>query len=72
MDDFLLKVKSRIRRSAEGDFIIKCDFSLEKMQPSPFENGASIVNSRHWSTDSYQTKSFNDYIYLSVGILKEL
>ena len=40
----MLNVKSRIRRSAEGDFIIKCGFSLENVQPSPFENETSIVN----------------------------
>ena len=56
IDDFLLNVKSRIRRSVEGDFIIKCGFSLENVQPSPFENEALIVNSRYWSTEAYQTK----------------
>ena len=38
VDDVLLNVKSRIRRSVEGDFIIKWGFSLENMQPSPFKN----------------------------------
>ena len=47
MDDFLFSVKSRIRRSAEGDFIIKCGFPLENIEPSPFENEALIVNSRY-------------------------
>ena len=63
VDDFLLNVKSRIRRSAECDFIIKWGFSLENVQPSPFKNKAPIVNSRYWSTEAYQTKLFNDYIY---------
>ena len=47
VDDFLFSVKSRIRRSAEGDFIIKCGFPLENIEPSPFENEALIVNSRY-------------------------
>ena len=44
------------------------------MQPSPFGNEASIVNSRYWSTEAYQTKSFNDYIYFNLrqGILKRI
>ena len=52
VDDFLLNVKSRIRRSAEGDFIIKCGFSLENVQRSPFKKDAPIVNSRYWSTEA--------------------
>ena len=62
MVDFLLNVKSRIRRSTEDGFIIKCGFSIENVRPSPFENEASIVNFRYWSTEVYQTKSFIDYI----------
>ena len=31
VDDFLLNVKSSIRRPAESSFIIKCEFSLENM-----------------------------------------
>ena len=74
VDKFLLNIKSRIRRSAEGDFIIKCGFSLENVQPSPFENEVLVVNSRYWSTESYQTKSFNDQIYFNFreGILKRV
>ena len=60
VDYFLLNVKSRIRISPEGDFIIKFGFSLENVQPSPFKNEAPIVNSRNWSTEAYHTKSFND------------
>ena len=36
------------------------------MQPSPFENEALIVNSRYWSTEVYQTKSFNDYTFFNL------
>ena len=59
VDHFLFNVKSRIRRSAEGGFIIKCDSSLENVRHFPFENEA-IVSFRYWSTEAYQTKSFSD------------
>ena len=74
VDDFLLNVESRIRRSAEDDFIIKCGFSLENVQPSHFENEVLIVNSRYWSTEASQTKSLNDNIYFKLreGILKRV
>ena len=45
VDDFLLNVKSRRRKSAEADFI-KCSFSLESTQPSSFENEAPIWSYR--------------------------
>ena len=74
VDDFLLNTKSRIRRSGEGYFIIKYGFSLENVPPSPFGNETPILNSRYWSTEAYQTKSLNDYIYLNLreGILKRV
>ena len=51
---------------------MKCGFSLENVQPSPFKNEAPIVNSRYWSREAYQTKSFNDCICFNLreGILK--
>ena len=46
IDDFLLNVKSRIKRS-DSDFIIRCGFSLENIQQSPFENEESNASSRY-------------------------
>ena len=40
--DIYLSLKSRIRRSAEGNFIIKCGFSQENIQSSPFKNKAQL------------------------------
>ena len=74
VDNFLLNVKNCVKRSSPGKFIIKCGFSLENVQLSPFENEELIVNSHYWSTEPYQTKSVNDYIYFSLrkGILKRV
>ena len=74
IDDFLLNVKNRIKRTEHSDFIIKCGFSLEKVQQSPLENEEPIVNSCYWSMDPFQTKSFNDYIYFSLreGMFKRV
>ena len=43
-----------------------CGFSLENIKPSLFENEEPIAGSRYWSTEPYQTRSFNDYIYFSL------
>ena len=73
VDDFLRNVKHRVpvgRSTTRGEnkFNIVCGFSIEKKQLSPFAantNGA-ILNSRYWSTEPYETKSFNDFIYFSL------
>ena len=69
-----MNFKNRVKRSKHGDFITKCGFLLENIQPSLFENEELIVNLQYWSTDPFQTKSFNDYIYFSLreGILKRV
>ena len=73
VDNFLLNVKNRVGRFS-NDFLIKCGFSLENIQPSPFENEEPIRNSRYWSTKQNQIKSFNDFVYcdLRESILKKV
>ena len=55
-------------------FFIRCCFSLENIQPFPIENKQLIKNSRYWSTEPYQTKSFNDFVYFNLreSILKRV
>ena len=66
VDDFLLNVKNRVGRS-DNIFFIKCVFSLENIQLSPIENEQLIKNSRYRSTESHQTKLFNDFVYFSLS-----
>ena len=74
VDNVLLNVKNRVKQSEHGDFIIKSGFSSENTPPSPFENEETTLSSRYWSTEPFQTKQFNDYIYFSLreGILKRI
>ena len=71
--NFCLMPKNKVARS-NVDFFIKCDFSLDNIQPSLIENKQPIKNSRYWLTELYQTKSFNDFIYLDLrkSILKRV
>ena len=41
VEDFLLNVKNRVGKTNK-DFLMKCSFSLENIQPSPFENEQPI------------------------------
>ena len=61
-DEFFFNIKNKIQRS-EVDFLIRCSFLLENIQPSLDDYDEPLKNSSYWSTDSIQTKSFNDHVF---------
>ena len=65
VEDFLLNVKNKVGRS-DNDVFIRCGFSLKNIQPSSIENEQPIKNSRYWSTEPYQTKSCNVFVYFNL------
>ena len=73
VDEFLLNVKNKVA-SFNLNFFIKRGFSLENIQLSLIENEQPIKNSRYWLTESYPTKSFNNFIYFNLreSILKRV
>ena len=66
-------VKRKIKRSNEY-FLIRCGFSLENIQPVLDNYNEPLKNTRYWSTDPIETKSFNDFVYFNVreSILKRV
>ena len=72
VDEFLFNVKNRIQRS-DVDFFIRCGFSLENIQPS-LDDGQPLTASRYWSTEPFQTKSFNDFVFFNIrsSVLKRV
>ena len=73
VEEFLFNVKNRIKRSNE-DFLVRCGFSLENIQPVLDQYKEPLKNSRYWMTDPIQTKSFNDFVYFNIreSILKRV
>ena len=65
VDEFLLSVKSKIFCS-NTDFYIRCGFSLENMQAPLTDDDVPLTNSRYWSTEPIQTKSFNDFVFFNL------
>ena len=65
VDEFLLNIKNKIQKSAVN-FLIRCGFSLENIQPSLEDYDEPLKNSSYWSTDPIQTKSFNDYVFFNI------
>ena len=54
--------------------LLKCGFLIEIIQPSLRENLIPILSTRHWTTEPYQTRYFNNYIFYSLreNILKRV
>ena len=73
VDEFLFNVKNKIQRS-NVDFLIRSGFSLENIQSAVDDFNEPLKNSRYWTTDPIQTKSFNDYVYFTIreSILKRV
>ena len=72
VDDFLRNVRSKFR--PRSDVLLKRGFLIENIHPFLHENSISILNTRCWSTEPYQTKYFYDYIFYSLreNILKRV
>ena len=73
VDEFLFNVKNKIQRS-NVDFLKRSGFSLENIQSAVDDFNEPLKNSRYWTTDPIQTKSFNDYVYFTIreSILKRV
>ena len=65
VDEFLSNVKRRIARS-DNDYLIRCGFSLQNVQPSPEGFDQPLTATRYWSTDPISTKSFNDFVLFHI------
>ena len=64
VDEYLLSVKSKMF-CTNTNFYIRCGFSLENMQAPLTDDDVPLTNSRYWSTEPIQTKSFNDFVFFS-------
>ena len=73
VEDFLNSVKNKIPRY-NADVLIRAGFSIENIQ-QPLDNYTeSLTQTRYWSTEPIQTKSFNDFVYFNTreSILKRV
>ena len=55
------------RFAANNDVIIKVEFTIENIQPSPEEIGTPIIDSRYWLTEAYRTRYFSDYVFFGLN-----
>ena len=73
VEDILNSVKNKIPRY-NADVLIRAGFSIENIQ-QPLDNYTeSLKQTRYWSTEPIQNKSFNDFVYFNTreSILKRV
>ena len=74
VDTFLAEVKDLVPRY-KNDVLIRAGFSIENVQQVFSDNYAEpLVQTRYWSTEPFQAKSFNDFISFKIreSILKRV
>ena len=73
VDKFLGQVEKSVVRY-DNDVLIRAGFSIENIQ-QPLDNYSEpLLQTRYWSTEPIQTKSFNDFVLFNIreSILKRV
>ena len=66
VDSFLAEIKDLIPRY-ENNVLIRAGFSIENVQQVLNDNYSdALVQTSYWSTEPYQTKSFNDFVSFKI------
>ena len=73
VDSFLTQIKNLVQRY-DNDVLIRAGFSIENVQQALDNYSESLVQTRYWSTEPLQTKSFNDFVLFKTreSILKRV
>ena len=61
VDNFLAQVKNVMQRY-ENDVLLRAGFSIENVQQALDNYSEPLVQTRYWSTEPIQSKSFNDFV----------
>ena len=61
VDNFLAQIKKLVQRY-DNDVLIRMGFSIENVQQALDNYSEPLVQTRYWSTEPIQTKSFNDFV----------
>ena len=73
VDSFLAQIKNLVQRY-DNDVLTRAGFSIENVQQALDNYSEPLVQTRYWSTEPLQTKSFNDFISFKIreSILKRV
>ena len=72
VDTFLRNIKHRFQATNEKWF--KCSFTIENTQNATSADFQALTNTRYWTTETYDSIYFNDFIFYSLkaDILKRV
>ena len=73
VDNFLAQIKNVMQRY-ENDVLLRAGFSIENIQQALDNYSEPLIQTRYWSTEPIQTKSFNDFVLFKTreSILKRV
>ena len=66
VDDFLRNVRYRFKAKAGSKKRFKYSFTIENVQKSLYQDLQPILNTRYWTTPTYDGVYFNDSIFLGL------
>ena len=64
VDDFLRNVKHQFKAGSKK--WIKCSFTIENIQKSLYQGLQPILNTRYWTTPTYDGVYFNDFMFFGL------
>ena len=62
VEQFLNQVQKKMPRYND-DILIRAGFSIENIQQALDNYAEPLIQTRYWSTEPIQTRSFNDFVY---------
>ena len=62
VDTFLAHVKDLVPRNEYNNLLIRAGFSIENIQEALGDYSDPLVQTRYWTTETFESKSFNDFI----------
>ena len=73
VDSFLAQIKKLVQRY-DNDVLIRAGFSIENVQQALDNYSEPLLQSRYWTSEPIQTKSFNDFVLFKTreSILKRV
>ena len=73
VENFLAQVKNAMSRY-DTDVLLRAGFSIENIQQALDNYSEPLLQTRYWSTEPIQTKSFNDFVMFKTreSILKRV
>ena len=74
VDTFLAQVKDLVPRNEYNNLLIRAGFSIENIQEALGDYSDPLVQTRYWTTETFESKSFNDFISFKIreSVLKRV